>query len=295
MELQQLKYFKVVANIGKISEAAEALFISAPALSTSISRLEKELGTKLFDRTGNRIMLNLQGQIFLKYTNQIFANLDSAKQELQQSLQHQGPHISLASINSIMWTNLITDFISEYPKYTLSCSSVSLPHLAEAGLSSHNNFLLAFEEDIPPSYREELEGYFLFESKPSVLLHKDHPLANESQISIQMLTNERMFMPTAGFPLLTRLKQLFELYDVPFPAENSYSFHARRKMVSENMGVSFLTTYAGHVPPPNIRCIPLADPFDPWRACIFRRKEHRETEYETVFRTFVEKYYHDLH
>ena len=64
MELQQLKYFKSVAAIGKISDAAESLYISAPALSTSISRLEKELGTKLFDRTSNRITLNAQGQIF---------------------------------------------------------------------------------------------------------------------------------------------------------------------------------------------------------------------------------------
>jgi len=80
MELQQLKYFKTVAQIGKISEAAEALFISAPALSTSISRLEKELGMNLFDRSSNRIVLNAQGQIFLKYVNQVFASLDSAKQ-----------------------------------------------------------------------------------------------------------------------------------------------------------------------------------------------------------------------
>ena len=42
MELLQLKYFKTVAEIEKISAAAEALYISAPALSTSISRLEKE-------------------------------------------------------------------------------------------------------------------------------------------------------------------------------------------------------------------------------------------------------------
>ncbi len=45
-----------MAHIGKISEAAEALFVSAPALSTSISRLEKELGMHLFDRTNNRII-----------------------------------------------------------------------------------------------------------------------------------------------------------------------------------------------------------------------------------------------
>ena len=57
MELQQLKYFKAVADIEKISQAAESLFVSAPALSTSISRLETELGVPLFDRANNRIRL----------------------------------------------------------------------------------------------------------------------------------------------------------------------------------------------------------------------------------------------
>ena len=70
MELQQLKYFKAVAEIGKISDAAESLFISAPALSTSISRLEKELGFTLFDRTNNKIVLNQQGRLFSRKAKQ---------------------------------------------------------------------------------------------------------------------------------------------------------------------------------------------------------------------------------
>ena len=44
MEMLQLKYFKAVAEMGKISAAAESLFISPPALSAAISRLEKDLG-----------------------------------------------------------------------------------------------------------------------------------------------------------------------------------------------------------------------------------------------------------
>lgn len=44
MDIQQLKYFKAVAQHGKISAAADELFLSATALSTSISRLEKEVG-----------------------------------------------------------------------------------------------------------------------------------------------------------------------------------------------------------------------------------------------------------
>ena len=73
MELLQLKYFKTVAEIGKISAAAESLYISAPALSTSIARLEKELGVQLFDRSNNRIELNRQGHILLRYAKQVFS------------------------------------------------------------------------------------------------------------------------------------------------------------------------------------------------------------------------------
>ena len=47
LEFLQLTYFKTVAEYGKIVTAAEALFITPPALSASISRLEKELGMKL--------------------------------------------------------------------------------------------------------------------------------------------------------------------------------------------------------------------------------------------------------
>ena len=82
-ELQQLKYFKAVADVGKISEAAEKLFVSAPALSVSITRLEKELGVQLFDRTNNRILLNKQGEIFLKHVNQILDTLENAKQQAE--------------------------------------------------------------------------------------------------------------------------------------------------------------------------------------------------------------------
>ena len=110
MELLQLKYFKTVAGTGKISAAAEALFISAPALSTSISRLEKELGFPLFDRTHNAIRLNRQGQIFLRYVNQVFATLDCARMEMRQSMLLQGQHVSVATLSANVWIDLIAAF-----------------------------------------------------------------------------------------------------------------------------------------------------------------------------------------
>lgn len=71
MELTQLRYFQVAANYEHISRAAEALNISQPALSTMITRLEKELNVPLFDHNGRSIVLNENGRRFLKRVNHI--------------------------------------------------------------------------------------------------------------------------------------------------------------------------------------------------------------------------------
>lgn len=295
MELQQLKYFKAVAEIGKISDAAEGLFISAPALSTSISRLEKELGTKLFDHTSNRITLNAQGKIFLKYVNQIFAAVDSAKQELQHSMLHQGPHISLLSINTLMWVSLIASFTAEFPQYTLSCSSTSILRFAENGFSAQHNFLLAYECEIPPAYAEKLDSIFLFQSTPTVMIHKDHPLSQKKALDIRELVNERLFLSMPGSSLHTRVQQLFELHDLPFPTDNFNTYMVRQKMVAENKCISFLSQHPGFNAHPNIRYIPLIDSYPPWNARLYWRKDRPLSGEETVFRDFVQQFYGYMH
>lgn len=67
MELNQLHYFVAVAKTENITKAAQELFITQPALSRVILRLEHELGTPLFDRGGGRLTLNEHGRVFLSY------------------------------------------------------------------------------------------------------------------------------------------------------------------------------------------------------------------------------------
>ena len=67
MELNQLHYFVAVAHCENITKAAKELFITQPALSRVILRLEQELGTPLFDRHGGRVTLNEHGKVFLRH------------------------------------------------------------------------------------------------------------------------------------------------------------------------------------------------------------------------------------
>ena len=84
-----MKYFKTVAEIGKISAAAEALFISAPALSTSISRLEKELGFPLFERKNRRVELTDAGKEFYDSISCLVAEYNASIQRVREMTERE--------------------------------------------------------------------------------------------------------------------------------------------------------------------------------------------------------------
>ncbi len=70
-------YFLTIAKLGNLSKAAEQLYVSQPALSKYIQRLEASLGTQLFDRSVNPMRLNECGKLYLEYV------LDSIEKERQ--------------------------------------------------------------------------------------------------------------------------------------------------------------------------------------------------------------------
>lgn len=84
MEIQQLIYFKTAAEYENLSRAAEKLYISQPALSKTIQRLETDLGTELFERQGKTVHLNRSGRIALAYTNEILKNIEDMRESLQE-------------------------------------------------------------------------------------------------------------------------------------------------------------------------------------------------------------------
>lgn len=82
IDIHSLNYFKKAAELQHITQAAETLHVAQPAISRTISQLERDLGYPLFDRKGKSITLNSYGRIVLKYTNRIFQNLEDMSREL---------------------------------------------------------------------------------------------------------------------------------------------------------------------------------------------------------------------
>lgn len=78
MELLQLKYFYESAKFESFAKIAEKYMVPTSSVSASVKRLETELGTKLFDRSCNRITLNDNGRKFQKSLCTVFDELDRA-------------------------------------------------------------------------------------------------------------------------------------------------------------------------------------------------------------------------
>ncbi len=77
-----LRYFRAVAHEGSLTRAAERLNLSQSALSVQVQKLEAQLGHRLFDRIGKRLVLTEAGRIALDHADTVFAAGDSLLQTL---------------------------------------------------------------------------------------------------------------------------------------------------------------------------------------------------------------------
>ena len=78
MTLLQLQYFKAICEYGSMSKAAEELYVSQPAISSSIKRLEESLGMPLFERD-SRFQLNAAGRYLYRNIDILLQNIDEIK------------------------------------------------------------------------------------------------------------------------------------------------------------------------------------------------------------------------
>ncbi len=89
MTLKQLEQFLMVADGDSISAVAERLYVSQPALTNAIQRLEKELGIELFDRINKQVVLNENGRIVRSYCVRLFDLLSEMEHTLQGRRQRR--------------------------------------------------------------------------------------------------------------------------------------------------------------------------------------------------------------
>ena len=96
MNIDQMHFFTVVAQMENVSKAADSLHMTQSTLSKNILRLEEELGVPLFDRHGKKLFLNEQGSRFLDTCRKTLQEVTDAREEMRRSLGNPEKKIRIA-------------------------------------------------------------------------------------------------------------------------------------------------------------------------------------------------------
>ena len=105
--------FYTVANAGNISKAAKELYISQPAISKSIQKLEESLGCRLFSRSSHGVLLTEEGNLLYDHVREAFESLTTGEDKLKRALSLGVGHIKIG-VSTTLCKYILLPYLKEY-------------------------------------------------------------------------------------------------------------------------------------------------------------------------------------
>ncbi|RDY23944.1 LysR family transcriptional regulator [Romboutsia maritimum] len=232
MELLQLKYFLTVARTEHMTNAAKELHIVQPALSKTISLLEKELGFNLFDRRGKYINLNENGKFFFSRVNESLSILDDSIKELKDKNCKIQKEIKVLVLSG---SKLITDIIIEFKKIHPEIILNTTQNLYNTSSYTHDLCIYSSEE-----FQTDKDSILLLKENILLGVPIDHPLSSKKSIKLSEVHNEKFITLNHGnFKKITDsfCKSAGFTPNITFESNNSYVV---RNLIQAGQGISFI-------------------------------------------------------
>jgi len=104
MTLHQLRIFLTVAQSSTLTRASKQLGLAQPSLSKQLAGLEDSVGTRLFDRGHNRLVLTDAGRVLLRHAQNVLREIDEAEAELREFAGGKRAIVRVAGLNSVIKT-----------------------------------------------------------------------------------------------------------------------------------------------------------------------------------------------
>ena len=188
MEILQLKYFKDAAETQNFSKTAQKFTVPTSAVSQSIRRLEKELGTPLFARASNRISLNEEGKLLYRAVCQMGRTLEDTRRLFADRSGELAGELRLQiACNRRIVSDAIRQFSRLHPDVTF---------VLKHGADMDEEFDLVISDD--DALKEKYAHTELINEQIAIAFSLNHPLASRETVSVKDLASERFVTMRAG-------------------------------------------------------------------------------------------------
>ena len=284
--LRQLGYAIAVARCGSITEAANKVGISQPAISSALKDLEEEFGFSIFMRQpARRITLTPAGQRFIRYTQRLLESVDDFEAEVHDLGQQLVGAIEIGCFlptAPFIMPIILRAMEEQFPGIDVHFHEGNLGELNE-GIKS-GSIEAALMYDMYPDRAITFET--LIEAKPYVLLSGDDPLAKNRVVHMHELCEKEMIV--LDLPITQDYFHNVVSMNAGTPkiGYRTKSYEMVRSLVASRMGYTILImnpqidrSYDGS----KLVSLPIADPVPPARYGLATSKDNVPRRIVKVF------------
>lgn len=235
MNIQNLRYFATVAKLENVSKAAELMHTSQSSISKNIITLEDELGTKLFDRHGKKLVLNDAGKRFLQSCDRILQETETVTKDLRYMSTGEDKLIRICAVGTDphLFT-FMAMFKVSHPEVEYAVDTIA----DSGGLPDINRYdLVIYPDEL--KYRK-FKGVDFFTEKYFFAVRVDNPLAERVSLPVKMMDGMPMVFLNHGleyeYPYHVCIAQNVRMNSVNFV--DSRDLH--RQMISNGIASGFV-------------------------------------------------------
>lgn len=264
MELRQLRYFVAVAEVGNISRAAKAIFLTQPALSRQIKALEDELGQRLLERRARSVHLTAAGRAMLHEARELLQHAEAALERVRQAGAGVRLRIGYApSLAGGLLAVAVARFSQAHPAAKVELLDLSTAEML-AGLENDRLDIVLTAGGKPDT--RAIRWTALVRTTWKLAMHHDHPLGRRARATPAEVAGEPLlFLARGDYPeyceLVTGwLRAHGQRPQIAGEYDGAESLLAG---VEAGLGVALVTARTAQRFPGRVRYQPLSSPPEP--------------------------------
>ena len=243
MDLGQLEAFVQVSNHRSFSRAAEALFLTQPSVTARIQALERDLGERLFERSGRGVRLTEVGACFFPHAERVLQALNSGRDAIDSLRNLQSGSLILASattVSAYLLPGLLKKFRERFPRVEVSVRTGRSEQVLAMLLADDAQIGL-----VRAVYHQDIETKGLIEDELVLVSNAEHQVAGGDPVSIDQLGDHPFIFFDRNSSYYSLAQGLFRQHGiVPRTHMELDSMEATKMMVEEGLGLALLPRIA---------------------------------------------------
>ena len=274
MEFQQLEMFAAVVETGNISQAAERVCRTPPAVSIALRKLEEEMGGPLFDRQSHQ--LTVAGKVLYSHTTRILEMRREASVSVKDIIKGEGGNLLLVTHESTslyLLPSLLEGFHATRPDAQTEVLCGNSKRLLEA--LGRREIELALIAEAPND--DALERHLIMQDDLVLITSPTHRLARRKQVRLADLAGEFLLVQGTKSMLRERIVRPLKESGTPFKlGVENIAIETIKRMVAEGLGIGFvpLMCVCEEAARGQLATLSLEEVCCKWDLWLVRRKDH---------------------